>query len=174
MPFVSGKIVADESRWTVENGLLDDARYRCWIGPEVHARPSARSEQLRHFAGRTTSLPTDFSAARTFGGVFNYLELDNRSPGFDGCFESHRLSTNCDAAEQITGRLKIKSIFELMSLSEYNHLCPKGYKETEVRWFDPQEGIDWLSASSRHSTRFVVCDQTRASYCRPVEVSGPF
>jgi hypothetical protein len=78
--------------------------------------------------------------------MFYYLALDNPSPGFDAVFESSTFSNNSNAIEAIAKTLKLKSIFDLMSLSEYNSLMPEGCEEAVVPWFDPQEGIDWLAA----------------------------
>jgi hypothetical protein len=50
----------------------------------------------------------------------------------------------------MAGKLKIKTIFELMSYKAQNELCLPGCKETQVPWFDPQEGIDWLEVVIRH------------------------
>lgn len=82
--------------------------------------------------------------------MFYYLELDNADPGFEACFESCNLSDAVDEIEAIAKDLKIKSIYELMSTSEYNDLCPPGYEENEVPWFDPDEGITWLSKIRAH------------------------
>ena len=74
------------------------------------------------------------------------LSLDNPNPGFEASFESHIFSDVSNDIEEITKQLKIKSHLELFSYEAQNDLCPPGYQETEIPWFDAQEGIDWLEA----------------------------
>jgi hypothetical protein len=77
-----------------------------------------------------------------------YLELDPKIP--DLYFESSAFAGAGDYLDSVANQLKIKSIFELISYAAQNDLCPPGYEETEVPWFDPQEGIDWLEVVIRH------------------------
>ncbi len=71
----------------------------------------------------------------------DYLELDPRVP--DLYFESSVFARAGKYLDPVANKPKIKSVFELFSYATQNHLCPPGYEETEVPWFDPQEGADW-------------------------------
>jgi hypothetical protein len=77
-----------------------------------------------------------------------YLELDPKTP--DLWFESSAFAGAGQYLDSVAGQLKIKSVFELFSYAAQNDLCPRGCEETEVPWFDPQEGIDWLEVVIRH------------------------
>ncbi len=79
-----------------------------------------------------------------------YVMLDNPEPGFDDCFESSILADASEELEAVEKHLKIKSHFELFSYTVQNDLCPPGYEETEIPWFEPDEGIAWLTAVIDH------------------------
>jgi hypothetical protein len=76
------------------------------------------------------------------------LELDPQIP--DLFFESSAFAWAGKYLDSVADQLKIKSVFELFSSAAQNDLCPPGYEETEVPWFDPEEGISWLDAVIRH------------------------
>ncbi len=77
-----------------------------------------------------------------------YLELDPKIPDLD--FESSAFARAGKYLDSVADRLKIKSVFELFSYAAQNDLCPPGYEETDVPWYDPQEGIDWLEVVIGH------------------------
>ena len=77
-----------------------------------------------------------------------YLELDPKIP--DLYFESSAFAGAGKYLDSVADQLKIKSVFELFSYAAQNGLCPPGYEETEVPWFVPQEGIDWLEVVISH------------------------
>src|SRR5207253_10843366 len=77
-----------------------------------------------------------------------YLELDPEIP--DVFFESSAFARAGEYLDSLAEMLKIKSVFELFSYAAQNDLCPPGYEEKEVPWFDPQEGIDWLDVVIAH------------------------
>ena len=77
-----------------------------------------------------------------------YLELDSEIP--DVFFESSAFAGAGAYLDSVADKLKIKSVFELFSYAAQNDLCPPSYEETEVPWFDPQEGIDWLDVVISH------------------------
>lgn len=76
-----------------------------------------------------------------------YIEFNIK---LDIYFESSVLASAGEYLDSISERLDIKSIFEYFSYHEQNDLCPPGYEETEIPWFDPQEGIDWLATIIEH------------------------
>jgi hypothetical protein len=82
--------------------------------------------------------------------VLYCLSLDDPHPGFDASFESSVFARASDDIEAITKQLKIKSVFELFSYAAQNSLCPPGYEEKVVPWFDAQVGIDWLGTVIGH------------------------
>jgi hypothetical protein len=77
-----------------------------------------------------------------------YLELNPEIPGLS--FESSAFARAGAYLDSVAGQLKIKSVSELFSYEAQNDLCPPGHEETEVPWFDPQEGIDWLEVVIGH------------------------
>ena len=77
-----------------------------------------------------------------------FLELDPRIP--DLYFESSAFADAGSYLHSVADRLKIKSVFNLFSYAAQNGMCPEDYEETEVPWFDPQEGIDWIEAVIGH------------------------
>ena len=78
-----------------------------------------------------------------------YLELHPK-PSFDDYFESSEFSRASDELVEIEEHLKIKNHFELFSYAPQNGLCPPGYEETEIPWFEPDEGILWLASVIDH------------------------
>ena len=83
-------------------------------------------------------------------GVQYYLTLDNPNPGFDSCFESSTFARASKDLQAIERHLGMKTHFDFFSYAAQNSLCPPGYEETEIPWFDPQEGIDWLASVIAH------------------------
>lgn len=79
-----------------------------------------------------------------------YLALDNPEPGFDAHFESSTFADASEDLEAIESQLGIKSHFDLFSYAAQNSLCEPEDEETEIPWFDAQEGIDWLAAMIAH------------------------
>ena len=77
-----------------------------------------------------------------------FLKLDPKIP--DLFFESSAFADAGEYIHSVADRLKIKSVFSLMSCADQNSLCPPGYEEEETPWFDPQEGIDWLDVVIEH------------------------
>lgn len=65
-------------------------------------------------------------------------------------FESSAFAAAGEYLDSVADRLKIKSVYELFSYAGQDDLCPPGHEETEVPWFDPQEGIDWLNVVIAH------------------------
>ena len=77
-----------------------------------------------------------------------FLELNPAIPNL--YFESSAFARAGSYIDSISEQLKIKSVFELFSYAAQNCICPPGYEETEVTWFDPQVGIDWLDVVTAH------------------------
>jgi hypothetical protein len=77
-----------------------------------------------------------------------YLELDPRID--DLYFESSAFPAASDQLDAIAERLGLPSHFELFSYAAQNDMCPPEAQETEVPWYEPQVGIDWLDAVSKH------------------------
>ena len=77
-----------------------------------------------------------------------YMELEPNIP--DLGFESSAFADAGKYLDSVAGQLKIKNVYELFSYAAQDDLCPPGYEETEIPWFDPQEGIDWLAVVIAH------------------------
>jgi hypothetical protein len=77
-----------------------------------------------------------------------YLELDPKIA--DAYFESSAFPAASEQLEAIAERLGLPSHFELFSYAAQNDLCPPEHQETEIPWYEPQLGIDWLDAVSKH------------------------
>jgi hypothetical protein len=77
-----------------------------------------------------------------------FLELDPKIEGL--YFESSAFADASDYLHSVAEQLHIKSFYELFSYEDQNDLCPPGYEETEVPWFDAQEGIEWLTVVIEH------------------------
>ena len=76
-----------------------------------------------------------------------YLELDPKIKNV--YFESSALPKASDQLSAIAERLGLPSHFELFSYAAQNDLCPPEHQETEIPWYEPQVGIDWLDAVSK-------------------------
>ena len=77
-----------------------------------------------------------------------YLELDPPIP--DLYFESSAFPAASEQLEAIAKKLGLPSHFELFSYAAQNDLCPPELQETQIPWFEPQAGIDWLDAVSKY------------------------
>ena len=71
-----------------------------------------------------------------------YLELNPPIPNV--YFESSTFSKASEQLEAIAKRVGLPSHFDLFSYAAQNDLAPPEHQETEVPWFEPQVGIDWL------------------------------
>lgn len=76
-----------------------------------------------------------------------YLELYPTSAGAN--FESSVFPKASDQLQAIAKRLGLPSHFEFFSYAAQNDLCPPEHQETEIPWYHPQVGIDWLDAISK-------------------------
>ncbi len=77
-----------------------------------------------------------------------YLEFNPHVSGVD--FESSAFANASDQLAAIAKHLGLPSHFELFSCAAQNDLCPPEHQETEIPWFDPKVGIDWLEAIVTH------------------------
>jgi len=81
-------------------------------------------------------------------GVAYYIVLDNENPGFETLVNGKAVARARDAIYAITEKLGLKGIDDLTSFGDLDDEfeLPEEYRETQTPWFEPQEGITWVSA----------------------------
>jgi hypothetical protein len=85
-------------------------------------------------------------------GVAYYIVLDNKAPGFDTFVNGKAIARSREALYAITKKLGLKGIDDLTSFGELDDQfdVPEELREKETPWFEPSEGIEWISAIRRH------------------------
>ena len=134
----SGSDGSPSSRKPPSTATIDAARRRCIVCFRF-SRPL--------FSGHSYKM-TSLSRSGLEAMVQFFLELEPNIP--DLYFESSAFADAGTYLDSIADKLKIKSVYEFFSYAGQDDLCPPGYEETDVPWFDPQEGIDWINAVIAH------------------------
>ncbi len=90
-----------------------------------------------------------------------FIVLDQEAPGFDTVVNGKFLSQDAKRLEKIAKSLAICSLEEYVSYSPEQARAMmedigtdpdeiEGIKWPEQKWYDPQEGLDWVSKVSAH------------------------
>lgn len=90
-----------------------------------------------------------------------FIVLDNKNPGFDTFVNGKFLSDDAKRLEKIAKSLGIAQLEDFISFSpdetrammEEMGTDPEeieGMELSEQKWYDPQEGLDWVGSVSAH------------------------
>lgn len=85
-------------------------------------------------------------------GVAYFLVFEKEVPGFETCFEGKAVARAIKTISAITEKLGLKAIDELTDFSRWDRVLdvPEEHRQTETPWFEPQEGVEWVSAIRQH------------------------
>jgi hypothetical protein len=97
-------------------------------------------------------LISDWAALETCMSVAYFIVLDSENPGFDTFVNGKAVAHARDAIYVITDSLGLKGIDDLTSFGDLDEEfdVAEEHRETEIPWFEPREGIDWIAAIRRH------------------------
>jgi hypothetical protein len=79
-------------------------------------------------------------------GVAYFIVLDNPNPGFPTRVNGKAIGRASSTIDGVARRLGLKTIDEFACFAAIG----QAPKQTEVPWFDAQEGLDWVLALRHH------------------------